>query len=138
MHDNNQIKRIQSGRSRAGWDHKAHVEFMQDRFGMQKDSLLKLNQKQLDEYEGHLRKLGHIGYGNGQAGKDPQEKLIHKLWKELGEQGKLREPCDAGLMKFIKAKVGVDHLSFCDKAKKAKLIPMLLKWKNSGQNNDTA
>lgn len=132
---NPQIKRIQSGRSSAGWSHADHVNFMQDRFGQ--NSLLKLTQAQRDEYEDYLRGLGHIGYGGKNSERRPapaketmsQEAFIKLLWDQLDVAGKLRDPTDDGLNKFVKRTVGVDQLAWCDKKAKSKIITALKNWR---------
>lgn len=132
---------IQIRRQQAGMSHENHVDFMRISYG--KGSTIELTHKQAADY---LKHLEHLGYGSkrvprkstpstnvASAGDLSQEDYIRMLWTKLGKAGKVREPDDKGLNKFIAAKIGVDHLTWCSSKQKTSVISMLRRWLNGGR-----
>lgn len=122
---------IQIGRRKAGWSHDVHVDFMRERY--KKSTTLILTFEQAEDYLKHLRKGGHIGWGPGKSGKKDRRKISPKkyvqiLWKKLDEAGKLKDPSQESLNKYVRRVAKVDHLDWCSQSQLTSVLNGLKAW----------
>lgn len=68
-----------------------------------KDSLKKMTQPELKLVANHLRQRG-AGHTKRPASKDARIRMIHVLWRKLGEAGELRDASRKGLNAFIRTR----------------------------------
>lgn len=68
-----------------------------------KDSLKKMTQPELKLVANHLRQRG-AGQAKRPTAKDARIRMIHVLWRKLGEAGALCDTSRKGLNAFIRAK----------------------------------
>lgn len=91
--------------------------------------------KDLDSAErgrllGALRKLGWKpkGKAGGRIAADAQSRMIRGLWIELGKAGKVYDPSEAALRKWVEGETGKSDLTFLNSTQKSKLITALKAW----------
>ncbi len=59
---------------------------------------------------------------------DPQSKLIRHLWLSLHEAGKVRDPSEQALAKYVARVTGVEQLQWLDGKQAAAVIESLKSW----------
>lgn len=53
---------------------------------------------------------------------------MRKLWRQLGEAGKLHDATEAGLLKFVKSQTGRDHFRFLTSREGNRVVEALKAW----------
>lgn len=130
------VRLIQVRRSRAGWDHQTHADFMMHNFG--KKSCIALTEAQAEEYLDHLENLGQGGNRPKQAAGGYPKKTLSQdeyaimLWNKLHKDGIVKDKSIDALGKFCQRTVGVAQLSWCAQKQKSAVITALKKWLEIG------
>jgi phage gp16-like protein len=106
-------------------------DILKSRF--KKDSAAKLTSGQAFSLINYFQKLGWKPTRQQQlpglsVPSDKQSRKILALWISLADAGVVKDRSDRAMMSFVKRQTGRDHLRWCDKADKNKVIEALKDW----------
>ncbi len=133
------LAKIHIAKKELGLSDDVYRDILRSRFGKTKDSAAKLTPGQAFSLLAHFRKLGWKPKTTArlpgmEIPSDGQSKKIQALWITLAQAGKVRDGSDKALMAFCKrltatgGRQGRDHLRFCDRQDKWKIIEALKDW----------
>lgn len=91
--------------------------------------------KQLNDVLDHFKAKGFKVKPAKKAGKvkqadDNQSKMIRSLWIQLHKVGKVRNPSEAALAKYVERQTGKSALQFLSTKDASRVIESLKKWLN--------